>query len=167
MCTTAATPHRAKPPFHMLRWQARPLPCPRRQRHTMGCWSTSHDHPGAHAPGTITARGPATASLLLCCTTASDRWRTGASRPFCCVPPVRLGVWRRRWGSIAGRVIAGAGGSTMLLSCMRWNASEQGRSKQMTSLIPWARRDKPQTEAQSPGASSAWAPYTAWARSEL
>ena len=136
--------------IRMLRWQDRPLQCPRCQsRH----WTVGHTNiaPGANATGAITASAPSTTSPRPYCIGARDRCHTGFSPPFCCALPVRRGASRENWVSMSARAIAGAGGCAMPLCPMRCIASWKALLKPMTSTRR-ATRDKPSTEEKAPGA---------------
>ena len=116
---------------------------------TLDAGARTNIDPDANATGAIAASAPSTISLILCCTRASGRWRTGSSLPFCPVLPVRLGALPRKWGRISGRAIAGVGGYAMRPCPMRCTANWQARSKRMTSTTPQARRDKPSRAGRS------------------
>ena len=77
--------------IRMLRWQDRPLQCPRCQSRHIGQAHTNIA-PGANATGAITASAPSTTSPRPYCIGARDRCHTGFSPPFCCALPVRR--WR-------------------------------------------------------------------------
>jgi hypothetical protein len=121
-----------------LRWKDRPLQCPRCQRHHVGPWGTYHYQPGLHV--TAVKRRPASALAM---TARVPSWTavrapspTGFSPLFCSVWRVRPGAWPERWGAIAGRALAGAGGCAMRHYAMRCSVSWRAPWKRMSSLTP-------------------------------
>ena len=151
--------------IHTLRWQDRPLQCPRCQSQDVDPWGSTTTDPGANATGVTAASAPSTISPTPCSSRASGRSRSGCWRPFCCVSPARRDALPGRWGSIAARAIAGAGGSGMPRCPMRCIVNWQARSKPMTSLTRRARRGKRHTAGRKRWDAARGAPQAARARS--
>ena len=85
--------------IHTLRWQDRPLQCPRCQSQDVDPWGSTTTDPGANATGVTAASAPSTISPTPCSSRASGRSRSGCWRPFCCVSPARRDALPGRWGS--------------------------------------------------------------------
>ena len=96
--------------IHTLRWKDRPLQCPRCQ-----------------------SRDVEMTSPILCSTRVGGPCRTGFWQRFSSVSRVRLGVLPESWASIAGPVIAGAGGCGIRRCPMRRIVSETARLRRMIS----------------------------------
>ena len=136
--------------IHTLRWQDRPLQCPRCQSHTIGRWAGINTASDANASGAIAASVPSTTLPIPCCTRASGRWRAGYLRPFCGASPARPGVLYGRRGAIAGRALAGAGGCAIQPCPMRCSARWRAWLKRVNSSTRLARRAKPSGVVKSP-----------------
>jgi hypothetical protein len=118
---------------------------------TLDAGARTHTGRDGNAPGATAASAPSTTSPIPYCTKASGRWHTGYSPPFCCALPVRPGVWRGRWGSIAVRAIGGAGGCAMRPCPTRCIANSQAPWKPLISPRPLATRVKRRRAGSSRG----------------
>ena len=126
--------------LHTLRWQDRPLPCPRCRSAPMGRWGTSPYRPGGQRSG---CHGGQRTFNDLPATLLPQRQRArspGFSPPFGAVWPARHGAWPGKGASTAGRAIASAGGDARPPWRMRCPGSWRGRGKPMPSSPPPATR---------------------------
>ena len=134
----------------MLRWQARPLPCPPCQSPPGAPGAPPNTAPGANATGALAASVPATTSPPPGGIGASDHGQTGFSPPFWWGSPARRGASPENWASRAGPATAGAGGCAMRPWPRRGTVNSQARWKRRTSPIALATRGKRSRAGSSP-----------------
>jgi hypothetical protein len=109
-----------------LRWLERARPCPRWPRPALNPWGTSYDRPGWQRSG---GNGGTRTwhDLPPCGTRASARSRTGFSPPASGASRARRDVGRARWGGMAGRALARAGGGAIRPSPLQPSAGSRAR----------------------------------------
>jgi hypothetical protein len=142
--------------IHTLRWKDRPLQCPRCQSQDIDPWGTYTIAPDANATGVTAASAPSTTSPRPCSTGASGRCRTGFWRRFSSVCHVRRGVLPVSWASMAGPVIAGAGGSGMPPSPTKPIVNWRAQWKRMTSITRRGQGPSHTRREEGVGAPASW-----------
>ena len=78
--------------IHTLRWEDRPLQCPRCQSYAVGPWGTYHYRSGCKRYRCRDCQRTFNDLTGTCSTAASAPWRTGFSPPFCCACRAHPGV---------------------------------------------------------------------------
>jgi hypothetical protein len=111
--------------IHTLRWNDRPLQCPRCQSLTVGPWGAYPAQPGLQRDrcteqGCKRTCNDLTGTLLDGSKRSVMYWMLAS---FCCACHVPLDALPARWGYIFGQAIAGVGGGAMRPCPMRWSGN--------------------------------------------
>ena len=151
--------------MHTLRWQDRPLQCPRCQSQDVDPWGQYHYRPGCKRSWCHGCKRTFNDLTATPCTEARGRCRPRYSPPSCCACRARRDGLLGSEGSIPGRAIAGVGGCGIRPCPTKPIASWKAPWKRMTSTILRDTRASDARWEEGVGTPRAWAPQDTRARS--